>query len=118
MSAVQESYRRTMLADGAEEAVDFDKAQDYTLSNDAIREVYDVNLEISERKDLTHEQMLDAFVLALVDRGMPMEEAEEVCELYDRSAGEFFGEDEDDDMPDEDEFEDEEEEDGTEIYEV
>ena len=112
---VEETYRRTMEAEGRKltEVIDYDKAQQYTLSNEAIREIYETNFSISERKNLSSEQMLDSFVLALVEQGMDMEEAEEVAEVYDRTAGEFFsGDNEDEDMPDPDEdneWEDDEE---------
>lgn len=127
---VQDNYRRTMQAEGVDmrDVDDFDKSEQYTLSSDIIRDVYADNKEICERKGLTIEQTLDSFVTALVDKGMPMDEAEEVCEMYDRTDGEYFSEDgdkymdddedDDDDCPhyDDDDFEDED--DRPEIIEV
>lgn len=101
---VQESYRRTMQAEGVDmnDVMDFDKTQQYTFSHDMIRDIYVENMEICERKNLNEEQTLDSFVLALVDKGMPQDEAEEVCEIYDRTNGEFFNSDDDDDDFDDD----------------
>jgi hypothetical protein len=133
--SVYDNYKKTMQAEGRDmtEMVDYDKSQQYTLTNDTIREVYEENREICERKGLTIEQTLDAFVLALVDKGMPQDEAEEVCEIYDRTDGEYFsedgdrwGDDDDEDDPDmppdeddkDEDYDDEDDEDDDEIIEV
>jgi hypothetical protein len=109
--SVQETYARTMKAEGVEteDMIAFENQQ-YSLSNDAIREVYETNFEIAERKGLTEEQRLDSFVVALMDKGVGQWESEEIAEMFDRTAGEFFNEDDDPDMPDEDEEGEEEEE--------
>lgn len=114
--SVQETYNRTMKAEGQEEIMDFDKPQQYTLPNELIRDLYEHNTEVCSHKGLNEEQTIDSFVLLLVDRGMVQEEAEEVAEIYDRTGGEFFNQDDDPDSPsgpdedelDEDEFDDDE----------
>ena len=122
---VEENYEATIEAETYNNEFDDDrgcgcricacKSDTYTLSNEHIQEIHEKVLEISKRKNLTDEQTQDAFVVAMIDAGCPQDESEEICELYERTGGEMFGESDDDieddpDLPDmdEDEFEDDE----------
>jgi len=114
--SVQETYDRTLKAEGfdRDEIFQFNKANDYTLSNDIINDVYERNLEISERKNLTEDETMDSFVMELVDRGCDQDEAEEIAEIHARTAGEFFASESPDDDTPPDEYEDDEDEEETE----
>ena len=104
--SVEETYRRTMKSEGTEMRDGyFPDANQYTFSSETIRDVYNKNIEICKQKRLNIEQTLDAFILALVDMGMDQDEAEEVCEVYDRTDGQFFSEEGDDFGEDEEELE-------------
>ena len=122
---VEQTYERTMKAEGQEATSTFERQQ-YSLSNERINEIFERNFEIAQRKGLDEDQTLDSFVVALIDEGVDNWEAEEIAEMHSRTAGEFFTQQDDPDMPpdefDDDEFgEDDEDDDGsdrTEIFEV
>ena len=116
---VEENYEATIEAETYNNEYDEDrgcgcricgcKTDTYTLSNEHINEIREKVRERAKHKGLNEEQEQDAFVVAMIDAGCPQDEAEEICELYERTSGEMFDgpdedeEDDDPDMPDMDE---------------
>lgn len=104
MSAIADTYKRTMKAEGIDVDTESFERNNYSLSSEEILELWGENKKICEYQKLTEDQELDSFVLTLEDRGMSRDEAEEVAEIYSRTGGEYFNgipenEDEDEELP-------------------